>query len=204
MKTKIQIFTLSVFCFSLSFAQSHDQNDQIYVCFSKGIQSEKAAFSKNPELERFARENRVSFTYDLGFDDKKINEMMESSKMNGNSGESVQKLKRIFKANLPIQKDESSQRLVQVLKKFPEIEYVSVMSGTPVEPPLINMFVATPDLENLQTYLNDNPGINAKYAWSRGITGQNIRIRDVEYGFYKTYEMLANQNSIQLEPEGSL
>ncbi|AZA79195.1 T9SS C-terminal target domain-containing protein [Chryseobacterium sp. G0186] len=205
MKTKITLLTLFVFCFFLSYAQSPSdrndpQNEIIYVCFSKGINSEKAAFTKNAELEKFARENGISFTYDLGFSDRKIDEMMESSKMNGNSGESVQKLKRIFKAQLPVQKDGMAQKLIQALEKFPEIEYVSVMSSTPIEPPFVNMFVATPDLESLQTYLNDNPGINAKYAWSRGVTGQNIRIRDVEYGFYKTHEMLTNQNSIQLEP----
>ncbi|SIS56840.1 Por secretion system C-terminal sorting domain-containing protein [Chryseobacterium joostei] len=204
MKTKFNFSTLLVFCFFFSFGQvpsdRNHQSDVIYVCFSKDIESEKAAFSKNSDLEKFARENGISFTYDLDFNDKKINEMMESSKMNGNSGESVQKLKRIFKANFHLKNDETSQKLIQTLERFPEIEYVSVMSGTPIEPPVVNMFVATPDLESLQTYLNDNPGINAKYAWSRGITGQNIRIRDVEYGFYKTHEMLSNQNSIQLEP----
>ncbi|WP_160139193.1 S8 family peptidase [Chryseobacterium sp. c4a] len=205
MKTRIKLLSVFVFCSFISFGQklsarSSNQNDQIYVCFSKGIASDKNAFEKNSELERFARENGISFTYDLGFSDKKINEMMENSKMNGNSGESVQKLKRIFKADVPVQNSDTFQRLIQTLEKFPEIEYVSVMSSSPVEPPLVNMFVATPDLENVQTYLNDNPGINAKYAWSRGITGQNIRIRDVEYGFYKTHEMLTNQNSIQLEP----
>nr|WP_315032717.1 S8 family peptidase [uncultured Chryseobacterium sp.] len=204
MKTKIKLF-LFMSCFSLSYAQkptngNHDLNATIYVCFSKGINSEKAAFSKNSELEKFARENGISFTYDLGFSDEKLSEMTRSSKMNGNTEESVEKLKRIFKANLPLQNEELSQKLIQVLERFPEVEYASVMSSTPIEPPLINMFVATPDLESLQTYLNDNPGINAKYAWSRGITGQNIRIRDVEYGFYKTHEMLTNQNSIQLEP----
>ncbi|SDJ89235.1 Por secretion system C-terminal sorting domain-containing protein [Chryseobacterium jejuense] len=205
MKTKIKLLSLLVFSFFFSFGQSPSdrsvkQNDLIYVCFSKGISSEKDALSKNPELERFARENGISFTYDLGFNNEKINEMIASSQRNGNSGESVQKLKRIFKANIPAQDGDTFQRITKILEKFPEIEYVSVMSSTPVEPPLVNMFVATPDLESVQTYLNDNPGINAKYAWSRGITGQNIRIRDVEYGFYKTHEMLTNQNSIQLEP----
>ncbi|WP_123966772.1 S8 family peptidase [Chryseobacterium phosphatilyticum] len=204
MKTKIKIFLLTS-CFSLYFGQKpssgdHDLNANIYVCFSKGIASEKGAFTQNFELEKFARENGISFTYDLGFTDEKISEMAKSSKENGNSSESVEKLRRIFKANLPLQNEKSAQKLAQVLERFPEIEYASVMSSTPIEPPLINRFVATPDLESLQTYLNDNPGINAKYAWSRGITGQNIRIRDVEYGFYKTHEMLANQNSIQLEP----
>ncbi len=208
MKTKINLLALFIFCASLSFGQNQSgkskqdngQNAVVYVCFSKGINSEKAALSRNSDLERFTRENNISFTYDLEFTDSKLDEMARNSRANGNSTESVEKLKRIFKANLPLQNEEATQKLVQALERFPEVEYVSVMSNVPVEPPLVNMFVATPDLESLQTYLNDNPGINAKYAWSRGITGQNIRIRDVEYGFYKTHEMLANQNSIQLEP----
>ncbi|NIF07560.1 S8 family serine peptidase [Chryseobacterium sp. Tr-659] len=205
MKTTSRLFTLCVFCSTLYFGQNssgkdNDSSKNIYVCFSKGITSEKAAYVKNSDLEKFARENGISFTYDLAFTDEKLDEMARSSREIGNSGESVEKLKRIFKASLSFQNEETSQKIIQTLERFPEIEYVSVMSSTPIEPPLVNMFVVTPDLESLQTYLNDNPGINAKYAWSRGITGQNIRVRDVEYGFYKTHEMLANQNSIQLEP----
>ena len=206
MKTKINLFALFAFCSSLSFGQdsqpklNQDQNSIIYVCFSKGINSEKMAFSRNTDLERFSRENNISFKYDLDFTDGKLDEMARSSKAIGNSSESVEKLKRIYKADLPLQNEEATQKIIHSLERFPEIEYVSVMSAAPIETPLVNAFVATPDLESLQTYLNDNPGINAKYAWSRGITGQNIRVRDVEYGFYKTHEMLTNQNTIQLEP----
>lgn len=170
MKTKIHFFALSVLSSALSFGQdnhskqTNDLSGTVYVCFSKGINSEKAAFSKNSDLERFSRENKISFTYDLAFTDRKLDEMSRSSQAIGNSGESVEKLKRIYKADLPLQNQESTQKIIQTLERFPEIEYVSVMSSTPVEPPLVNMFVATPDLESLQTYLNDNPGINAKYA----------------------------------------
>lgn len=201
MRTKIRLFTLCIFIFVFSFGQKTDQlNSNIYVCFSKEFSSEKEALSKNPALAEFVKANEISFINDLGFSEKKLEEMMASSRANGNSGESVQKLKRIFKVSLSFQNHEKAERTVRILEKFPEVEYVCVMSSTPIEPPLVKTFVATPDLESLQTYLNDNPGINAKYAWSRGITGQNIRIRDVEYGFYKTHEMLSNQNSIQLEP----
>lgn len=201
MRTKIRLFTLCIFIFVFSFGQKTDQlSSNIYVCFSKDVSSDKEALSKNPALAEFVKTNDISFINDLGFSDRKIDEMMASSRANGNSGESVQKLKRIFRASLPFQSYEEAERTARTLEKFPEVEYVSVMSNTPIEPPFVKAFVATPDLESLQTYLNDNPGINAKYAWSRGITGQNIRIRDVEYGFYKTHEMLSNQNSIQLEP----
>ncbi|WP_048501024.1 S8 family peptidase [Chryseobacterium sp. BLS98] len=201
MRTKIRLFALCIFIFVFSFGQKTDQlKSNIYVCFSKEFSSEKEALSKNPALAEFVKANEISFINDLGFSDRKLEEMMASSRAIGNSGESVQKLKRIFKVSLSFQNHEEAERTVRILEKFPEVEYVCVMSSIPIEPPLVKTFVATPDLESLQTYLNDNPGINAKYAWSRGITGQNIRIRDVEYGFYKTHEMLSNQNSIQLEP----
>ncbi|HCA06784.1 S8 family peptidase [Chryseobacterium sp.] len=204
MRTEIRLFTLFIFGFILSYGQNPSEkndkpNPNIYVCFSKNINSEKAALG-NPELAEFVKTNGISFVNDFGFSDRKLDEMIKDSKANGNSGESVEKLRRIFKVNTPLQNNEDAEKLARTLERFPEVEYVSVMSSTPIEPPFVKAFVATPDLESLQTYLNDNPGINAKYAWSRGITGQNIRIRDVEYGFYKTHEMLSNQNSIQLEP----
>lgn len=204
MRTEIRLFTLFIFGFILSYGQNPSEkndkpNPNIYVCFSKNITSEKAALG-NPELAEFVKTNGISFVNDFGFSDRKLDEMIKDSKANGNSGESVEKLRRIFKVNTPLQNNEDAEKLAHTLERFPEVEYVSVMSSTPIEPPFVKAFVATPDLESLQTYLNDNPGINAKYAWSRGITGQNIRIRDVEYGFYKTHEMLSNQNSIQLEP----
>lgn len=201
MRTKFRLFTLCVFIFLLSFGQKNDySNSNIYVCFAKDITSEKAAFIKNPALAKFVKANEISFVNDLGFEDRKLEEMIKNSKANGNTGESVEKLRRIFRVNSPLLSNEDAEKIAHTLERFPEVEYVSLMSSTPIEPPFAKAFVATPDLESLQTYLNDNPGINAKYAWSRGITGQNIRVRDVEYGFYKTHEMLANQNSIQLEP----
>lgn len=201
MRTKIRLFTLCIFIFVFSFGQKTNQlSPNIYVCFSKDVSSDKEALSKNPALAEFVKTNDILFVNDLGFSERKLEEMMASSRANGNSGESVQKLKRIFRVSLPFLNHEEAERTARTLEKFPEVEYVSVMSSTPIEPPFVKAFVTTPDFESLQTYLNDNPGINAKYAWSRGITGQNIRIRDVEYGFYKTHEMLSNQNSIQLEP----
>jgi hypothetical protein len=68
--------------------------------------------------------------------------------------------------SLPIKDDKQNHTIT--LQRFPEVQYVSVMSTTPIEPPFIKAFVATPDLEIGQTYLNDDySGIAAKYAWSK-------------------------------------
>lgn len=208
---KIRIFILSIFCFFTSFGQNrkgqfqlqkNSNSHSLYVCFSQNANTTDIltyTLSKNPAFKEFVRGNEISFVNDLGFDDKKLNEMIESSKKNKNTGESVEKLRRIYKVKASAKNNEDIVKLAEGLERFSEIEYASIMSNEPIEPPSTSAFVITPNLEASQTYLFDNPGINVNYAWSRGINGQNVRVRDVEYGFHKTHEMLVDRNTIQLE-----
>lgn len=208
---KRTFFILLIFSFVLSFGQNrkgqfqlqkNSKSHALYVCFSPSSNSDDIianALNTNPALKEFVQKNNLSFVYDLGFDDRKLSEMTETSRKNKNSGESVKKLKRIYKVETPIKDNEGILKLAQALERFPELEYASILSNEPIEPPFIKTFVATPDLEASQTYLLSNPGINVNYAWSRGINGQNIRVRDVEYGFHKSHEMLVNRNPIQFE-----
>lgn len=209
---KIKILTLFIFCFLFSFGQNRKDQFQLqpnsnshtlYVCFSSNGNTNDIinhTLSNNPVFKDFVQEYHISFVNDLGFSDRKLNEMIISSEKNKNSGESVIKLKRIYKVETPLKSNEDIFKLAEGFEKFSEIEYASIMSNDPIAPPFIkNAFVITPDLEASQTYLFENPGVNVNYAWSRGITGQNVRIRDVEYGFHKTHEMLVDRNTIQLE-----
>ncbi|SHM22341.1 S8 family peptidase [Chryseobacterium polytrichastri] len=208
---KTRIFILFIFCFFLSFGQNrkgqfqlqkNSNSHSLYVSFSKNANAVDIinyTLRKNPAFKEFVESNRISFVNDLGFSDQKLNEMLESSKKIKNSGESIEKLKRIFKVETTVKDNEDILKLAESFEKFPEIEYASILSNEPIEPPSTATFVITPNLEASQTYLFDNPGINVNYAWSRGITGQNVRVRDVEYGFHKTHEMLVNRNTIQLE-----
>lgn len=209
MKTKIII--VSIFCFILTFGQNrkgqfqlqkNSQSHSLYVSFSKNTHAADIinyTISKNPEFKEFITENGISFVNDLGFSDRKLNEMIESSKKNRNSAESIEKLKRIFKVETSVKSNDHIIKLAERFEKFPEIEYATILSNEPIEPPALPAFVITPNLETSQTYLFENPGINVNYAWSRGITGQNIKVRDVEYGFRKSHEMLVSRNTVQLE-----
>lgn len=210
MRTKI--FILSIFCFILSFGQNRkgqfqlqksSKSHTLYVCFSAINGSDdiiNKILNKNLTFTTFVKANNISFAKGIGFSDKKLNEMMESSKKNKKTGQSIQKLKRIYKVQTSVQDNENILKLAEAFERFSEVEYVSIISNEPINPPYISSSNTTPDLENQQTYLLDNPGINVNYAWSRGITGQNIRVRDVEYGFHKSHEMLMNRNAIQIEP----
>ncbi|MBK1894154.1 S8 family peptidase [Chryseobacterium paridis] len=208
---KRKIFILLIFCFAISFGQSrkgqfqlqqNSRSHSLYVSFSKAAGSHDLipyVLDKNPSLKEFVKKNDLSFVNDLGFDDRKLNEMIEASKKNKQTGESIEKLKRIYKIETPTKENEDIIKLAQGLEKFTEVEYVSIQSNEPITPPFINTFVATPNLEASQTYLLADPGINVNYAWSRGITGQNVRVRDVEYGFHKSHEMLVSRSAIQFE-----
>lgn len=208
---KTRIFILMIFCFILSFGQNrkgefqlqkNSSSHSLYVAFSKNANAVDIinyTLSKNPAFKEFVRANEISFVNNLGFSDRKLNEMIESSKQNKNSGESIEKLRRIFKVETSMKNNEDILKLAESLEKFSEIEYASILSNEPIEPPATATFVITPNLEASQTYLFENPGINVNYAWSRGITGQNVRVRDVEYGFHKTHEMLVDRNTVQLE-----
>jgi len=208
---KIRIFIISIFCFFLSFGQNrkgefqlqkNSNSHSLYVAFSKNanaVDLVNYVQSKNPVFKEFVRANGISFVNDLGFSDRKLNEMTESSKEIKNSGESIEKLRRIFKVETSVKNNEDILKLAESFEKFSEIEYASILSNEPIQPPAAGTFVITPNLEASQTYLFENPGINVNYAWSRGITGQNVRVRDVEYGFHKTHEMLVDRNTVQLE-----
>ncbi|MEI7486956.1 MAG: hypothetical protein WCJ72_06025 [Chryseobacterium sp.] len=111
---KTRIFILMIFCFILSFGQNRKGEFQLqknsnshilYVAFSKNANAVDIinyTQSKNPAFKEFVRANEISFVNNLGFSDRKLNEMIESSKQNKNSGESIEKLRRIFKVETSI------------------------------------------------------------------------------------------------------
>src|SRR5690554_5496514 len=89
--------------------------------------------------------------------------------------------------------------LAQKMEEYPFVRYAELNSLTPVPPPYIDIPPATPDYFAQQTYIQANPGVNMQYAWNQGVTGNGIRVRDVEYGMSVTHEELtASKFSNQL------
>ena len=49
-----------------------------------------------------------------------------------------------------------------------------------------------------QNYLGRNPGVNAKFLWDLGITGQDVTVGDIEYNVNLNHEEWAGENKVVL------
>jgi hypothetical protein len=84
--------------------------------------------------------------------------------------------------------------LLEALKQLPDVIYAYQDNVSPILPPN-DIAPATSNYEANQGYLESNPGLNIRYAWDLGYTGQNTHIKDVEYGLNFNHEELNDQNA---------
>jgi len=208
---KYYLTTLLIYLSIISFSQSRKgqfklehkaKSHTMYICFTEQIQTDSDInlISKNSKLSNFINENNIQLLNSL---ENNISKLYKQQK---NQINSVKKLSRIYKVNVENSSNTNLLILAKELENFTEVEYVSLISNTPIEPPrILKTFTEeTPNLESFQNYLLQDPGIDVKYAWSIGITGQNINIKDIEYGYKPTHEMIINNNKISPEPNISI
>lgn len=210
---KISVLFMSILA-GLMFGQDRKGTYQLtpnsgshtmYVAFKKIADNHEntaaAVMTKNALFSRFVSSNKIQFNSASLISSEKLHEMASQSFSKTGTDESVQKLRRIYTIITPDHDNASLLKLAKELEQFDEVEYVSLMSNEPVEPPKIaTMATPTANLESLQTYFTGSAGIGADYAWNKGINGEGITIRDVEYGFNKNHEALSDQAIIQVEP----
>lgn len=199
---KTVLFTLT---FSLCFSCfSSAQTKKLYVSFHQDLQL------GNPETrlkmlteaapvfgvlyEKYAFVLKPAVTIPV----QRLDEMEERVfEARGDAG-SIRKLRNLFRIELPGADDAALALLGEELKKLPIVNYYSLMSVQPVRPP-VDLPPVTPDYQNLQSYIGPDPGVNMEYAWNQGYIGQNIYVRDVEYGVNINHEDLEDQN-VYIQP----
>jgi len=167
-------------------AEMHD----LYVSFyDDGILLENG--NKNITIEQLISDYSFTFEKNTLLSEKKIKEFASQKRNNF----FIEKLHRIYKINISNPSNETLLELAEIFETMPEVEYASLVPRTPVPPPY-DIMPVTENYEYLQDYLGPDPGVNMHYAWSLGISGENIRIRDIEYGCNTDHEVLNEKNII--------
>jgi subtilisin family serine protease len=198
---KKNLLCLFIFIVSVSFAQKRkgalnltaaSQHD-LHVSF--GLNSPLEVLTEsNTDFQALVVAYKIEFQKGLLISENTLNTMeANAKKLHGNS-DAVRKLRNIFKI---IIENPSNERLLEIgkaLEQLDVVEYCCLTSLEPINPPA-DIPPTTANFEANQGYIQSNPGVNMQSAWDIGLNGQNIRLRDVEYGFNKNHEELIDVNA---------
>ena len=139
---KYYLTTLLIYLSIISFSQSRKgqfklehkaKSHTMYICFTEQIQTDSDInlISKNSKLSNFINENNIQLLNSL---ENNISKLYKQQK---NQINSVKKLSRIYKVNVENSSNTNLLILAKELENFTEVEYVSLISNTPIEPPRI-------------------------------------------------------------------
>ena len=146
-----------------------------------------------PGMKEIDEEFHLNFEKGILISDEELNFLEREAIRISGDGEPVRKLRNILKVKIENPSNERLMALATKLLKLAEVEYCDLLPLQAIPPPA-DIPPTTPNYESAQTYLNPNPGVNMLYAWSMGLNGAGIRVRDCEYGFNKNHEELVDRN----------
>ena len=186
-----KIFIISIFQLTLLFsiAQKEVRTVDLYVAFNADVDSPEAILSSH----------YCCWEKALPFDDETFSRMEKEAIRISGSANSIQNLRNIYKIIPNGLNDIELHSIAKALSSLSEVRYCDFMSIKPIKPPY-DIPPATPDYLNEQKYAFANPGVNMIYAWEMNLTGQGIRVRDVEYGFNKNHEEFHHKPNVFLAP----
>lgn len=122
---------------------------------------------------------------------EKADELSQLAIKNTGSDESVKRLMATYEVKAPI----SNEQLLELgnkLEKLEVVNYCALITASPVKAPS-DIPPATPLFIEQQSYITDF-GVNMTYAWGIGVSGEGIRLRDIEYSFNPNHEELNEKN----------
>ncbi|MFA7444601.1 MAG: S8 family peptidase [Flavobacteriaceae bacterium] len=172
-------------------AQNPERTTDLYVAFYADI----------PEVRAETILNSYNLTSEkaIPLSQEKFRDMESEALRISGDDSSIKNLQNIFRITSEELTDNDLELLVKEIELLPEVRYCDFMSRTPVKPPY-DIPPVTPNYLPLQTYAGANPGVNMQYAWDMNLTGQGIRLRDIEYGFNKNHEEFHQNPGVMIAP----
>ncbi|MDH6355411.1 hypothetical protein M2132_001753 [Dysgonomonas sp. PH5-45] len=153
----------------------------------------KTASVLNKKLKNLKEEYSFQFEKGIDIPDINLQKIRKSASLRGANTNSIDKLNRIYKVVSDKLSKDDLLKIATKLEAMDEVEYACLTPCVPIKPPY-DIPPVTPNMESSQTYLRSNPGVNAYYAWERGLTGEGVRVHDIEYGLNPDHEDLNEVN----------
>ena len=141
-------------------------------------------------VRRLARESGLTFKQLIQLPADRIRSLEQRAARR--SGTAQPDLAGILSLDMPGATPAELEEIGARLQQLSLVEYAYIQ--TLGAPPPGDIAPPTPDLFPQQTYHGSDPGIDAAYAWSQGVTGAGIRLSDCEYGWVYSHEDLVDRN----------
>lgn len=184
-----------------------DENQhQLLVSFEIPKQAEEITdyyFQTNQEFKNFIENNKLDLKIAFEWNEEHFNALRNSAVTYSETDKSVLVLKGMYVITNSLPND-VLYKLADQLEQYDFVRYAELNPLTPIQPPFIDIPPTTPNYQQSQNYIQVNPGVNMQYAWNRGIYGQGIRVRDIEYGMSVTHEELTDPKFSNQLPISSL
>lgn len=185
------IITLLLCFISVSVFSQNTELKHFYIKLNPSLN-----FNSAEELLQKTNLNNLQTSYTFSVHDayaiskSKIDALAKKS----NSGFT---LKNTFRIEGNFNKNETDSFLL-ALNNLEDLVYAVIENNRPIPPPH-DITPITSNYESNQGYLEVNPGLNIRHAWTNGYNGNTINIRDIEYGLNVNHEDIDHQNA-SLEP----
>lgn len=146
------------------------------------------------EVETLAAAEGLAFFKIMGASEDRLADLQ--SRGEARSGVAQPDLAGILGVAVPSADVARLQAVGQSLQDSALVEFAHIQ--TLGLPPPADIAPTTPDLTGNQGYFPTDPGLDVDYAWSQGLRGAGIAIRDCEYGWNAAHEDLVD---VSLNPE---
>ena len=198
----LYLFSL-LLCFGSTLcAQNVPQ--QLYVAFDNSIRFSpeegyaSALRESIPSFEEILKKHSFTFEKGIAISEKRLQEMeAQALRISGNAS-SVKQLRNILKVTLASSSKQDLNALIKDFEKLEKVVYCSIVSNKPIEPPY-DIPPTTDDFEPQQVYIGSDTGVNMEYAWGMNLSGEGVKIRNVEYGVNTEHEELNDVNAFIAE-----
>lgn len=201
----MKLFTTltAIFIGILSFAQNERTLD-LYIAFDLSITlTEETSYSTTinaaiPEFQSIQSQYNFTLQKGITLSEEKLDYLEQQGLKISGDNTAARQLRNLLKINIENVTDAQIESLASALEELNGVTYVAIESRIPVQPPY-DIPPTTDDYEPLQGYLGPDPGVNMLHAWSLGLIGDGINIRDVEYGMNVDHEDL-NEMNVLIQP----